>query len=56
MKVKFSGEFEVPDGTPYEDIDKWLKFELGEIQMLEADNAMAYTDIMSVGCKNVWTD
>ena len=56
MRVLFSGEVEVPDGTPEEDIEAWLKFEMGETSQLDGKNAMNHTDLMSAGCRNVWID
>jgi hypothetical protein len=53
MKVKFSAEVKVPDGTPEKDIEAWLCFELGEKGMLPAGNAMSHTDLMSAGCHHV---
>ncbi len=53
VKVKFSAEIEVPDGAPLEDVEAWLRFELGATGQLLAGNAMNHTDLLSVGCKNV---
>ena len=57
MRVLFSGEIDVPDGTPEKDIEAWLKFEMGETCQLDGKNAMIHTDLMSAGgCRNVWID
>lgn len=56
MRVLFSGEVEVPDGTPEKDVEQWLKFEMGETCQLDGKNAMSHTDLMSAGCRNVWVD
>ena len=56
MRVLFSGEVEVPDGTPEKDIEAWLKFEMGETCQLGGKNAMSHTDLMSAGCRNVLID
>ena len=53
MKIKFQAEVEVPDGTPIDEVEKWLRFELGETGQLSGSNAMAHTDLMSAGCRNV---
>lgn len=53
MKVKFSAEVEVPDGTPLKDIEEWLSFNLGETSQLMHGNAMSRTDLITVGCRNV---
>jgi hypothetical protein len=53
MKVKFSAEIQVPDGTPIDDVEAWLRFELGAVGQLKAGNAMGHTDLASVGCRNV---
>ena len=53
MKIKFQAEVEVPDGTPIDDVEKWLRFELGETGQLSGSNAMAHTDLMSAGCSRV---
>lgn len=54
MKIQFSANIEVPDGTPIADVERWLEFELGQRCMLEGTNAMSRTDIESVGCTNVY--
>lgn len=56
MKVCFSAEVNVPDGTPEADIEAWLRFELGETGQLAGGNAMGHTDLLSAGCKNVSID
>lgn len=56
MRVKFSAEIEIPDGTPEIDIEAWLKYELGERGQLKAGNAMNYTSLDSVRCENVRID
>lgn len=56
MRVLFSGEVDVPDGTPEKDVEDWIKFHLGERCQLDGKNAMADTDFMSAGCRNVWVD
>lgn len=53
MKIKFQAEVEVPDGTPIDDVEKWLRFELGETGELSVSNAMAHTDLISSGCRHV---
>ena len=47
MKVYFRGSCEVPDGTPPEDIEAWLKFEIGDVASMSRDNALAHTDLKS---------
>ena len=56
MKLKFSAQIEVPDGTPMEDIQRWLEFELGANSSLSNTNAMSHTDLMSLGCRRVEVD
>lgn len=53
MKIRFSAEVDVPDGTPLKDVEAWLRFELGEVAQLAGDNAMSHTDLLTVGCRNV---
>ena len=45
MKVEFSAQITVPDGTPEQDILAWLRFELGATCQLAAGNAMSHTDL-----------
>jgi hypothetical protein len=55
MLIEFSAEIEVPDGTPLEDVERWLQFELAERAQLSGTNALASHDLHSVGgCKNVF--
>lgn len=53
MKVTFSAEVEVPDGTPMKDIENWLRFELGATGQLDGDNALVNSDLASIGSRNV---
>ena len=53
MKVKFSAEVELPDGTPLKDIEAWLEFNLGANCSLPCSNPLSPTDLVSIGCKNV---
>lgn len=53
MKIRFSAEIDVPDGTPPSDVEAWLRFELGATHLLHAGNAMSHTDLVSSGCSRV---
>ncbi len=53
MKVIFSAEIEVPDGTPIDDVEQWLLFHLGEIASLRLSNPMSRYDLESVMCRNI---
>lgn len=53
MKIQFSAELEVPDGTPIKDVEAWLAFNLGANGGLPCDNALSNTDLVTVGCQNV---
>lgn len=53
MKVTFSADIDLPDGTPESDIYEWLEFEIGARGRLSASNSLADTDLISVGCKSV---
>jgi hypothetical protein len=54
MKIEFSATIEVPNGTPFDDVEKWIQFELGGTCELKAGNAMSHEDLVSIGCKNIW--
>lgn len=54
MKINFTAEIEVPDGTPLDDVERWLEFSLGARASLSGTNALAYTDLETVGCSNVY--
>lgn len=56
MRVKFTAEIEVPDGTPMADVERWLEFHLGVNGELSGSNALADTDLLSVGCNYVFAD
>jgi hypothetical protein len=56
MKVLFSAEIEIPDGTPEEMIEAWLKYQLGEHCQLLSGNPLADTSVDAIGCTNVWID
>lgn len=50
MRVEFSAEVEVPDGTPTKDVEAWLAFHLGTNGGLPCANPLSDTDLVSVGC------
>lgn len=47
-------EIEVPDGIPEEDLEAFLRFELGERASLSGDNALADKDLHSLNVSDVW--
>jgi hypothetical protein len=53
MKITFSADVEVPDGTPMNDIEAWLQFNLGATGQLRNENRLADTDLASIGCSAV---
>jgi hypothetical protein len=53
MRVTFSADIELPDGTPSDHIQEWMEFELGVRCDLSLDNALADTDMESIGCRYV---
>lgn len=53
MRVEFTAVVELPDGTPDQDIQAWLEFNLGCRADLSNKNALADTDLISVGCQSV---
>jgi hypothetical protein len=54
MKVEFTAEVEVPDGTPLDDVEKWLAFELGQSSYLNGQNAMVHTDLTTQGVTRLY--
>lgn len=51
MEIEFRATIEIPDGTPEEDIEKWLKFQLGEVCGLSENNALIDHDL---SCTSVY--
>ncbi len=49
MKFRFEAVVEVPDGTPFADVEKWLRFEIGATSSLDGDNALIHKDLHSIG-------
>jgi hypothetical protein len=45
MKVRFSGIVDVPEGTPVQDVEDWLSFELGASCMLSGHNAILKNEL-----------
>ena len=54
MKISFSAEMEIPDGTPIDEVDEWLEFELGARASLKGTNALASMDLHSAKVSNVY--
>jgi hypothetical protein len=49
-------EIDIPDDIPDEDIEAFLRFELGEVGMLKGDNALANCDLRSFNVSHVMVD
>ena len=54
MKYEFRATIEVPDGTPEDDVECFLEFELGLRCELSGKNALANSDIASLNVTNLW--
>lgn len=51
-QVRF--DVEVPDDVPLEDLEAFLRFELGEAASMSVTNALADKDLQSLSVSNVW--
>jgi hypothetical protein len=56
MQVRFSAVVEVPDLAPLEDVEDWIKFQLGGLGGLALTNPMADADLCSLGCTSISVD
>jgi hypothetical protein len=54
MKIEFTAEVEVPDGTPLDDVEKWIEFMIGARCGLSGDNALIDTDLQSCNVSHVY--
>lgn len=51
---RFEAVVEVPDGTPFKDVEKWLTFELGAVHHLAGDNALAKHSLADLKVTEFW--
>jgi hypothetical protein len=50
-----SFEVEVPDGIPTDELETFLRFELGEIAQMKVENeTLRNSDLASFNVSNVW--
>jgi hypothetical protein len=54
MKIEFSAEVEVPDGTPLDDAEAWIEFMIGARAGLSGANALIDTDLHSCNVGHVY--